>query len=70
MWLETTQEARKVNFERKYSLQQALRHKEDGNQRFKDKNYEAALKCYTLGLECVPPFENFGHEHIPRKTNW
>ena len=43
----------------KLSLERAQKHKEEGNARFKAEDFEAALKCYTLGLESVPPVEHF-----------
>ena len=47
---------------KKYCLERAQKYKEEGNSRFKAEQYESAIKCYTLGLESVPPVETFSQE--------
>ncbi|XP_065191557.1 protein unc-45 homolog B-like [Sycon ciliatum] len=37
------------------SMDDALRHKEEGNKFFSDGKYTEAISCYSCGLKCCPP---------------
>ena len=69
-WKASERMFQKVNVEKKFSFVKAQKYKEEGNKKYKEEKFEAALKCYTLGLECVPPVEGFGKPSEQKKTNW
>ena len=51
-------------------MKKALKYKEDGNTKFKERKYETALKLYTLGLECVPPTDTFPDANPKDNSPW
>lgn len=56
--------------EERYNMKKALKYKEDGNTKFKERKYETALKLYTLGLECVPPTDTFPDANPKDNSPW